>query len=181
MYTEGSMLFTIGGAASMSNITKENESLEKVLVVTPYFIGGVCFTVGAYAGVLEVINIHNKDGGITDWFFTGPTQWRKMRKYLGWEPLLGYISYFLGTIFFGFNVTAGYLPLTTKEYEWWGWFPAVLGSICFAAGGALECYHNKVWECKLGNPTWWISILNGIGGFGFLFAASCGFFKADNV
>ena len=47
MYTEGSMLFTIGGAASMSNITKENESLEKVLVVTPYFIGGVCFTVGA--------------------------------------------------------------------------------------------------------------------------------------
>lgn len=61
MFLEGSMLFVIGAAFSMAKITKNNERYEKALVVTPYFIGGLCFTVGAYAGVLEVINIHNKD------------------------------------------------------------------------------------------------------------------------
>jgi len=36
-----------------------------------YFMGGIAFTLGAYAGVLEVINVHNKDGAITNWIFTG--------------------------------------------------------------------------------------------------------------
>jgi hypothetical protein len=97
-----------------------------------------------------------------------------MREYLGWEPLLGYIAYFLGTIFFGVNLTAGYIKLSTVQYRWLGWVPAVLGSICFAVGGALECYHNKVNKCNLRDPCWWISVLNCLGGFLFLLAASCG-------
>jgi hypothetical protein len=83
MYLEGSMLFVVGAAFSMCDIVKPglgyNPGYEAALVVTPYFMGGICFTVGAYAGVLEVINIHNKDDKITDWFFTGSKQWNKMR------------------------------------------------------------------------------------------------------
>jgi len=52
----------------------------------------------------------------------------------------------------------------------------VIGSILFSLGGSLECYHNGVQKCKVNDPTWWISILNGAGGFIFLWATVSGLF-----
>jgi len=112
LYLEGSILFTIGAAFSMMTISKFSEESEKALVVTPYFFGGVCFMVGAYAGVLTVVNVHNKDEGLNDFCFTGGKQYRKMREYLGWEPIVAYGSYSLGAIVFQISSTAGYFALS---------------------------------------------------------------------
>ena len=38
-----------------------------VLVDIPYVVGGVCFTLGAYCGVLEAVNVGNPDEKLT-WF-----------------------------------------------------------------------------------------------------------------
>jgi len=51
MYLEGSVLFIAGAAFSMSSLVigaAENKKalLEKALVATPYFVGGLAFTTG---------------------------------------------------------------------------------------------------------------------------------------
>lgn len=69
-----------------------------------------------------------------------------MRKYLGWEPVVGYISYMIGALLFNVNTILGYdSKLLPWETKWLCWFPAVLGSLLFTLGGFLECYHNHIW------------------------------------
>ena len=66
-----------------------------------------------------------------------------MRKYLGWEPLIGYFSYVIGAIFFNWNTAMGFVLVGSPVGEMFlVWGPAVLGSILFALGGSLEVYHN---------------------------------------
>ena len=100
-----------------------------------------------------------------------------MRKYLSWEPLVGYFSYVIGAVFFNWNTAMAFAVLTPTEEQFASWGPAVLGSILFALGGSLEIYHN--WEtvkiCKAGDPVYWISVFNCFGGWMFLLAATCGF------
>jgi hypothetical protein len=64
LFVEGSVLFIIGAACSMAEISQISEYNEKVLVACPYLVGGICFTIGAYAGTLQVLNVHNKDGNM---------------------------------------------------------------------------------------------------------------------
>jgi hypothetical protein len=52
MFVEGSLLFIIGAACSMAEISQTREENERVLVACPYLVGGICFTIGAYAGTL---------------------------------------------------------------------------------------------------------------------------------
>jgi len=146
MFIEDSLLFVIGGAFSLTSLPGMNTGNMQALVITPYWVGSICFTFGAFAGVLEVVNVPNKDDNITDWCFTGGKQWRELRKYLGWEPLLGYMSYMIGATLFNVNTVLGYDPnLLNWEKSWLMWFPAALGSVLFTLGGFLECYHNRVW------------------------------------
>jgi hypothetical protein len=61
MFVEGSALFVLGAAFSMADISKSSHSAYTALVSTPYLVGGICFTLGSYAGFLQVINVHNKE------------------------------------------------------------------------------------------------------------------------
>jgi hypothetical protein len=97
-YLEGSINFIVGAAFSMSSLS-ETPVFEKALVAGPYFVGGIAFTLGSYAGILEVINVPNKDNdGVTSYCFTGRAQWRRIREFLSWEPMLGYLAYFVGAM-----------------------------------------------------------------------------------
>ena len=53
-YLEGSVLFVLGGAFSMTTLGETDIRLSQGLVDGPYFAGGVCFGMGAYCGVLQV-------------------------------------------------------------------------------------------------------------------------------
>jgi len=175
LYLEGSTLFIVGAYFSMTDWAKE-QKMEYALVAAPYFMGGIAFTLGSYAGILNVVNIPNKNSGAISWCFTGKEQWKNIRKYLGWEPLAGYICYMFGALFFNVNTTYG---LGNNFDEWTKKFvvdfPAVIGSVLFTAGGFLECTHNAplFTNCNLLSPILWLSFLNTFGGFMFLFAAIC--------
>ena len=52
MFVEGSALFVIGAAGSMSKFCREDSANYHAVVTTPYLVGGICYTVGSYAGVL---------------------------------------------------------------------------------------------------------------------------------
>jgi hypothetical protein len=52
MFVEGSALFVLGAAFSMADISKTSHSAYTALVSTPYLVGGICFTLGSYAGFL---------------------------------------------------------------------------------------------------------------------------------
>ena len=56
-----------------------------------------------------------------------------------------------------------------------------MGSICFALGGFFECYHNSVHKCRINTAVWWISVLNCLGGFLFLLAATSGMLGAEGT
>ena len=80
----------------MSELSERTEADEMALVATPYLLGGVAFSLGAYCGVLTVINVPNKDTDKVDWFIYSSKHWAELRRYLGWEALVGYLSYVLG-------------------------------------------------------------------------------------
>ena len=52
LFVEGSVLFILGAAFAMTELAKESSANMQALVSTPYFVGGICFTLGAYAGML---------------------------------------------------------------------------------------------------------------------------------
>jgi hypothetical protein len=113
MFVEGSALFVIGAAFSMADISKSSHSAAVALVTTPYLVGGICFTLGSYAGFLQVINVHNKETKMSksDWCFKGSKHWKAMRVHLSWEPLVGYFSYMIGALLFNVNTGLGYSEL----------------------------------------------------------------------
>ena len=72
MYLEGAILFVIGGAMAMTKANSHVKELRsRQLVDAPYLLGGVCFTLGSYAGILEVVNVPNKDSKKIDYCFYG--------------------------------------------------------------------------------------------------------------
>lgn len=60
----------IGGVFAMMG-TKHNQAL----ILTPYFVGSIMFSIGSYCGLLEVINIHNEDHSISEYCFKGRKHW----------------------------------------------------------------------------------------------------------
>jgi hypothetical protein len=52
MFTEGSLLFCLGAAFSMSTLPERAEGNELAIVSTTYLAGSICFELGAYAGLL---------------------------------------------------------------------------------------------------------------------------------
>jgi len=109
LYLEGSTLFVIGGAFSMTWIVGMDERLETGLVDGPYFAGGVCFGLGAYCGVLQVLNVSIK--GFDDsprLIWCGSCRrWRNSMKEVGKSAAAAYLIYFIGALLFQFSVGGG--------------------------------------------------------------------------
>ncbi|KAH8069758.1 hypothetical protein JL721_5647 [Aureococcus anophagefferens] len=172
MYIEGSVLFTIGAAFSMvgavPRAVRHARARRRALPRR-----GVAFTLGAYAGVMEVVNVgaaEHEPTRLGSALFTKPlVTWKKLRKYLAWEAIVGYFCYIVGAAFFNINTIAGFAAAALY------WPCAVVGSILFTAGGLLECTQNHLHKgfdcCSLEH---WLSLCNFVGGFLFLFAAASG-------
>lgn len=109
MFLEGSLLFVVGGAFAASRVAVGDAAASKALVAVPYLMGGVCFTLGAYAGVVETLNVpfSGNEGMQRLVLFLSPRdlggQWRELRRHLSWEPLIGYASYMIGATLYNVN------------------------------------------------------------------------------
>lgn len=178
MYIEGSVLFTIGAAFSMvGSVHRAGRSASLALVDGPYLVGGVAFTLGAYAGVLEVVNVgapeHERTRLGSALFLRPRETWRELRRYLAWEAIIGYLCYIFGALFFNVNTVAGFIETDVAAGLYWPC--AVAGSALFTAGGVLECTQNHLHRgFDVRSLEHWLSLCNFLGGFSFLLAATSG-------
>lgn len=176
LYTEGSILFTVGAGFSLFRKMDESGKLigyshpfGLVAVDGPYLVGGVCFTIGSYMGVLELINVPNREGRM-DYFFWGPKHWQKLKEHLHWESLASYMCYLTGALFFNVMTIAPYIHWLHERSFYTVSLTALFGGLGFTIGGLLECKENEFWKCRVSSIYWWICFMNFGGGILFLVA-----------
>lgn len=183
LYLEGSILFSVGAAFSMcGDLMEKRDTFEKSLVTTPYFVGGICFTLGSYLGVLEVVNTPYKLDRIKAWCVPiRRSQWRFLRDFVHWRAVAGYSAYTLGALCFNVNTVASYMTLDEWQVDAFVWLAGTLGALGFTIGSVLECYTNKIWLLKLRTCEWWLSVCNFVGSIGFLISGVSGLSHSENA
>eukprot|EP00746_Dinoflagellata_sp_MGD_P089880 gnl/MRDRNA2_/MRDRNA2_35460_c0_seq1.p1 gnl/MRDRNA2_/MRDRNA2_35460_c0~~gnl/MRDRNA2_/MRDRNA2_35460_c0_seq1.p1 ORF type:complete len:403 (+),score=72.20 gnl/MRDRNA2_/MRDRNA2_35460_c0_seq1:70-1278(+) len=175
LYLEGSILFTIGAAFSMTTFIEKDERLERAFVAVPYFVGGICFTLGSYVGVIEVINVPNSAGGKISFFPPCGQKWRKLTSVVSWKSVFGYMAFTIGALLFNVNTVAGFCKITFVESEILVWGSAIAGSIGFVAGSVAEASHNRNFMgCKVCTSEWQLCFWNLVGSIGLLLGSVVG-------
>lgn len=170
MFGEGSVLFVIGAGFAMSGLTDVTSPhyqrvTELALVNTPYCVGAVCFTVGAYFGVLKVVNLTTQEGEKLQLLVFSKAHLSRIATAADLRSLGSYWLNFLGAVAFNIDTLATY---SSKAKVSLTWGMAALGGLCFTLGGALDCGANRVWTSQAITANWWVSVGNAVGGACFL-------------
>lgn len=170
MYLEGSILFLVGAAFSLTELAHAHHEVELALVQTAYMAGGVCFTLGSYSGLVEVMNV--KEDGTRILLWPAGDRWKQLKAEgsLSWKAFYGYNSYLFGAILYNVNTISGYVHLDALADTLLIGLTALLGALAFLFGSLLECSANKVWEMQISRGAWWISICNLVGSIGYTVA-----------
>ncbi len=168
-FTIGGVLFALGAALAQTG------ARGTTVYVTVYFVGGVFFTSGAYAALLQAINApRHGDGDAT--LHTVRWQW------WGYQPMriswLTTFVLFTGTLVFGINLADSFLSgLTVRQVNRLIWTPDIIGCLLFLISGQLafaELCHR--WFClKARSLGWWIVALNQLGSVLFMVSALAAF------
>jgi hypothetical protein len=140
-----------------------------------YLIGGVFFSLGGYASVVQASNTPtdiDESGSLSSpsWSW-----WRWRPHQIGW---LSVMVLFVGTLFFGLSLVAAFAEnLTARQSNGWIWLPDMLGCICFLVSGHLALL--EVCLGRIGIRTddmgWWIVAVNQIGSMLFFLAGVAAF------
>lgn len=142
-----------------------------------YLVGGVFFSLGGYASVLQATNTPTD---IDDRGSLSSRQWRwwdAQPRHIGWSSAA---VLFGGTLLFGVSLVAAFAQnLTARQSNTWVWFPDILGCLCFLASGhlaMLEVGHGRValLPRELG---WWIVAVNQLGSVLFFLAGLAAFIR----
>ncbi|CAE7370186.1 unnamed protein product [Symbiodinium natans] len=184
-FAEGSVLFVMGASFAMSGLADvTSPSYHRVsdlaLVGTPYCIGALCFTVGAYCGVLEVVNLTTREGERLQFFVTGVRHVRQIAAVVDLRCFWSYMANFVGAIAFNVNTISGYFELGFVLNLVLVWGMAALGGFCFTLGAVMDCGNNKVWRLDIHTAQWWASVGNLIGGICFLEPGVVGLFSPSH-
>jgi hypothetical protein len=161
----GGSLFAIGAALAQGEVG------EPRLVAGVYLAGGVFFSTGAYAAVLQIVN-----GPRTKrwrWWSAEPAR-------LEW---LSTVVLFAGTLIFAINLLDSLLgDLSPAQYDRLVWSPDMVGCALFLVSGHfamveisgswLPCWRPR----DLG---WWIVAVNQLGSTLFMAAAVASLVRAD--
>jgi len=168
VFTAGSALFTVGGAAAAWPRWFPVSLLEGLDGV--FIVGALFFTCGAVLQWLEVIN-----GDVTEAFRgVEPRPWR----WCGWRLRnLGYLSstaQLAGTVMFNFNtIDATFSDLSQAEENLVVWIPNMLGCVCFLVASLLayaEVAQGSLFV-ELRCVSWWIAVVNLAGSVAFQISA----------
>jgi hypothetical protein len=167
-----STAFVIGGALFAAGAAvAQFGSSDATTCASIYFVGGLFFTTGGYASLLQVINApRHVVGGttlVTDhwrWWSYEPTR-------VDW---LSAFVLFTGTLVFGVNLLNSFLQgLNVHQVNRLIWVPDVVGCVLFLASGhlaLLEVCHGppRLLPRSLG---WWIVAVNQLGSVLFMISA----------
>jgi hypothetical protein len=167
----GGSLFSLGALLAQASVGGPR------LPAAVFMLGGVFFTIGGYASVLQVANApHGADAdGVVRaepwrWWSTEPGR-------LDWGSA---VALFVGTLYFGASLTAALLgDLTTAQIHRLVWAPEFVGCILFLLSGhlALIEMHRDRPRGSRADLGWWIVVVNQLGSALFMAAAVAAFVR----
>ncbi|MFD0163861.1 hypothetical protein ACFVJH_06865 [Streptomyces decoyicus] len=172
-FTLGGALFVLGAALAQFS------AMSSLGTATVYFIGGVFFTLGGYASLVQAINAPRREsaaGSLTTHRFRW---WSYEPGRIDW---LSTFVLFAGTLVFGINLLDSFLQgLTVQQMNRLVWAPDMVGCLLFLISGQLaviEVCHGR--PC-LGRRSlgWWIVALNQLGSALFMVAALAAFTRPE--
>jgi hypothetical protein len=141
------------------------------LAAAVFLAGGVFFTTGGYASVLQVANAPrgaDVDGVVRAapwrWWSTEPGR-------LDWASA---VALFVGTLYFGASLLVALIgDLTVAQQDRLIWSPEILGCVLFLLSGHLaltEMHRDRPRGCRA-DLGWWIVVVNQAGSALFMAAA----------
>lgn len=160
-FVEGSLLFMCGAITSIVEV--DDDWMRRALVEYAYFAGSIFFTIGAYLGFFEVINLGRVR--VRLFGFSGTSV----------EAYWGSLLYFLGALCFNISCSDGLLPSKSQSRGvFWAvyWTPSTLGSACFVLAALIEFKHNSHVRCS--TPVFWLCFWYLLGALLFLLASIAG-------
>jgi hypothetical protein len=168
-FTIGGSLFSLGALFAQVGVG----SIRTVDVV--YLVGGVFFSTGGYASVVQASNAPTEvdDSGS---LASGRWRWWDFQfRHIGW---LSAFVLFVGTLFFAVSLVAAFAQnLTVRQSNGYIWFPDIVGCVCFLVSGhlaMLEVCHGRV-GVRVHELGWWIVAVNQLGSVLFFLAGVAAF------
>ncbi len=167
----GGSLFAIGAALAQGDLGGPR------LATAVYLAGGVFFTTGAYAALLQVANAPrgaDPDGILR----TPPWRWWSLEPgRLDWSSA---VTLFVGTLFFGVSLLSALIgDLSAAQADRLVWSPEFVGCILFLVSGhlALTEMHRDRPRGRRADLGWWIVVVNQFGSVLFMVAAVAAFVR----
>jgi len=167
----GGSLFCLGAVLAQAHVGGPR------LAAAVFMAGGVFFTTGGYASVLQVANAPrgaDADGVVRAapwrWWSTEPSR-------LDWGSA---VALFVGTLYFGASLLVALLgDLTTAQLHRDVWTPEFVGCILFLLSGhlALTEMHRDRPRGRRADLGWWIVVVNQTGSVLFMVAAVAAFVR----
>ena len=166
----GGSLFALGALLAQTDVGSPR------LPAVVFLVGGVFFTTGGYASVLQVANAPRAgaDGVVRDgrwrWWSTEPGR-------LDWASA---VALFAGTLYFGASLLVALVgDLTVAQMHRLVWSPEIVGCVLFLLSGQLA-----LTEIRRDRPRdrradlgWWIAVVNQLGSALFMVAAVAAFVR----
>jgi hypothetical protein len=161
----GGSLFAIGAGLAQSGASP-------TLYLSVYMVGGVFFSSGAYASLVQVVNEPGE--GVA-----APQRWRwwsREPRRLAW---LSALVLFVGTIVFAINLVDSFiLNLDAATEDRLVWSPDVVGCSLFLVSGHLAMVSIGGWRFwRRRDLGWWIVAVNQLGSVLFMVSAIASFVR----
>jgi hypothetical protein len=166
----GGSLFSIGALLAQGHVGGPR------LAAAVFMVGGVFFTTGGYASVLQVANAPREVGtGVVRvpkwrWWSTEPGR-------LDWASA---VALFVGTLYFGASLAVALVgDLTTAQLHRLVWTPEIIGCVLFLVSGhlALTEMHRDRPRGRRADLGWWIVVANQVGSALFMAAGIAAFVR----
>lgn len=140
-------------------------------------VGGVFFTTGGYASVLQVANAPRGADG--DGVVRAPA-WRWWSTEPGRLDWASAVALFVGTLYFGASLAVALVgDLTTAQLHRLVWSPEIVGCVLFLVSGhlALTEMHRDRPPGARADLGWWIVVVNQVGSALFMAAGIAAFVR----
>jgi hypothetical protein len=167
----GGSLFAIGAALAQSGAAPD-------LYLWVYLVGGVFFSSGGYASLVQVVNEPDEPEGLA------PARWRwwsREPERLAW---LSAAILFTGTLVFALNLVDSFIDgLGASEEDRLVWSPDVVGCLLFLISGHLAMVAigggwRSFWRRR--DLGWWIVAVNQFGSLLFMVSAVASFVRPSS-
>lgn len=167
----GGSLFSLGALLAQAHVGGPR------LPAAVFFVGGVFFTTGGYASVLQVANAPRGSG--PDGVLRAPRWrwWSTEPQRLDWASA---VALFVGTLYFGASLAVALFgDVTMAQQHRLVWAPEFVGCVLFLLSGhlALTEMHRDRPRGRRADLGWWIVVVNQAGSVLFMVSAIAAFVR----